>query len=94
MCEPQLLSILQSEEIKLFLTQRNKQDKSNEYLHRLRVESDEEPEILRDSVQEIARHPEVIPHLYPLAGTNLELPLRRHDLEMVFIISCLLLGEH
>ena len=86
MCEPQLLSILQSEE-KTILPERNKENKSNEYLHRLRVKSDEEPEVLRDSVQEIARHPEVIPHLYPLAGTNLELPLRWHDLEMVFIIS-------
>ena len=53
----------------------------NRYLHRLGVKSDEESEVLGYPVQQIARHPEVIPHLNTLAGTNLELPLSWHDLE-------------
>ena len=57
----------------------------NANLHRLRVQSNEKSEILGDSVQEIARHPEIIPHLNPLAGTHLELPLCRHDLQR---LSC------
>ena len=57
----------------------------NANLHRLRVQSNEKSEILGDSVQEIARHPEIIPHLNPLAGTHLELPLGWHDLQT---LSC------
>ena len=60
-----------------------KQITININLHRLGVESHEKSKVLGDSVQEITRHPEIVPHLNSLTGTNLELPLCWHDLETV-----------
>ena len=50
-------------------------------LHGLGVQRDEEAEVLGDPVQEVARHPEVVPHLDPLARPHLELPLGGHHLK-------------
>ena len=50
-------------------------------LHRLGVQRDQEAEVLGDPVQEVARHPEVVPHLDPLARPHLELPLGGHHLK-------------
>ena len=48
----------------------------------LGVECDDHSEVLGDPLEDVPRHPEVVPHLNPLARTNLELPLCGHYLEM------------
>merc|ERR550539_144707 len=47
--------------------------------HRLRVKRHNHAKVLRHSVKEVARHPQIIPHVDPLSGSNLELPLSRHN---------------
>ena len=47
---------------------------------RLRVERDLNTPLLGDTDEEETSHPEMVAHLDPLAGPDLELPLRRHDL--------------
>ena len=49
-------------------------------LHGLGVHGDHDTEVLSNTVEEEAAHPEVISHLDALAGSNLELPLGGHDL--------------
>ena len=49
-------------------------------LKRLGVEGDLDGPLLRDTDEEIARHPEVVTHGDTLTWANLELPLRGHDL--------------
>jgi len=47
---------------------------------RLGVEGNLDTPLLGKTDEEVTGHPEVITHLDTLAGTNLELPLGRHDL--------------
>merc|ERR1719411_2255793 len=49
-------------------------------LHRLRVEGDDDPEVLGDPAEKVAGDPEVVSHVDALAGPDLVLPLGRHDL--------------
>ena len=48
-------------------------------LERLGVEGDLDAPLLGDADEEVAGHPEVVPHGDALARPNLELPLRGHD---------------
>jgi hypothetical protein len=49
-------------------------------LEGLGVERDGDAPLLSDADEEEAGEPEVVTHVATLAGTDLELPLRRHDL--------------
>jgi hypothetical protein len=49
-------------------------------LNRLRVEAADDTEVLGNSAKEVSGHPELITHFDSFAGSNLELPLGRHDL--------------
>ena len=49
-------------------------------LQRLGVEGDLDAKLLGNSVQQVSGHPQLIGHGDSLAGTNLVLPLGRHDL--------------
>jgi hypothetical protein len=44
--------------------------------HRLGVKSDDHSKLLGHTVQQVPRHPQVVPHLYALAWPDLELPLQ------------------
>merc|ERR1719486_1432503 len=48
--------------------------------HGLGVEADHDPELLGDSEQEVASHPQVVTHVNTLGRADLELPLGGHDL--------------
>ena len=46
---------------------------------RLRVETDDNTEVLGNAPQEETCHPKLIAHFNPFTWSNLELPLSRHD---------------
>lgn len=46
--------------------------------HRLRVEGDDDAEVLGDAVQQVARHPQHVAHLDAFTRTHLVLPLQAH----------------
>jgi hypothetical protein len=48
----------------------------------LRMEGDLDTPLFSDANKQIASHPEVITHGNTLAGSDLELPLRRHNLSI------------
>lgn len=48
--------------------------------YRLRVQTDNHPKLLGDSLQDVPGDPQVIAYAHPDTGTHLELPLRRHHL--------------
>ncbi len=50
------------------------------YLHGLGVHGHDDAEVLGDSVEEEAAHPQVVAHLNTFARSDLELPLSGHDL--------------
>jgi hypothetical protein len=51
-------------------------------LERFRVEGDLDSPLLGNADQKVTSHPEVVTHGNTLARTDLELPLRRHDLSV------------
>ena len=51
-------------------------------LERLGVKGNLDAEFLRNSFEEVTCHPEMITHLDSLTGTDLEFPLRGHDLSV------------
>ena len=44
------------------------------------IEADHDPELLRHPMEDVPGHPEIVPHIDPLGGPHLELPLGRHHL--------------
>ena len=51
----------------------------------LGVECDDHSEVLGDPLEDVSRHPEVVPHVDALGGPHLELPLGRHHLKISIV---------